>query len=304
MKHWKLYTLALAAAAALSVTACDPEAGLSAEQENRIQNIEQESETQELSEIEIPPYSGEPYVFINDNIPFFAEKDQTEEAFELYSDLDDLGRCGTAYASIGRELMPREARGEIREVKPSGWHSIRFEFVDGEALYTRCPLIAWQLAAENANEKNLITGTRYMNTEGMLPFEEITGDYVRRTGNHVVYRVTPIFEGENLVASGVLMEGMSVEDQGRDIRFCVYAYNVQPGVVINYRSGKSTLADDWQDVESEYENTYVLNTYRKRFHRPSCDSVYEMSRSNREDYQGSREELIEQGYDPCGNCRP
>lgn len=250
----------------------------------------------------IPAYHGEPYVILNDNQPDFDLEDFTMESFESYSELDYLGRCGVAYANIGLDLMPTEDRESIYEIKPSGWQSARYDFVDGESLYNRCHLIAFQLAGENANERNLITGTRYMNTEGMLFFEEMVGDYVRDTGNHVLYRVTPIFEGTNLVASGVQMEAISVEDEGEGICFNIYAYNVQPGIVIDYATG-----DNWLD-ESAFEDNetrqYVLNTGSRKFHLPSCDGARDMKPENRQEYTGTREVLIMQGYKPCGSCNP
>lgn len=188
---------------------------------------------------EIPDYTHQKYVEINNNIPYFDEEDLSDESFERYSELDELGRCGVAYANIGVDLMPTEKRGSIGMIKPSGWHTVKYDNVDGKYLYNRCHLIAYQLSGENANEKNLITGTRYMNVEGMLPFEERVGNYVRETENHVLYRVTPFFEGDNLLAKGVLMEAMSVEDSGEDICFCVFVYNVQPDIQIDYATGKS-----------------------------------------------------------------
>lgn len=188
----------------------------------------------------IPAYSGSPYVEINGNIPFFTNDELTTKSFEQYSPLDALGRCGVAYACIGIDIMPTEPRGPIGSVKPSAWQSVKYDFVDGKYLYNRCHLIAFQLAGENANEKNLITGTRYMNTTGMIPFENMVADYVKETENHVLYRVTPIFHQNNLLASGVLIEAQSVEDKGKDICFCVYVYNVQPGVIINYLNGNNS----------------------------------------------------------------
>ena len=190
---------------------------------------------------DVPEYSGQPYVIINDNEPYFDKDDLTTQAFEKYSSLDSLGRCGVAYANIGEETMPTEKRGNIGMIKPSGWQIKKYDFIDGKYLYNRCHLIGYQLSGENANEKNLITGTRYMNTEGMLPFENEVADYVKDTGNHVLYRVTPVFEGNHLVADGVLMEAMSVEDRGLDIEFNVFVYNVQPHVKIDYQTGKSSL---------------------------------------------------------------
>ena len=192
---------------------------------------------------EIPAFSGDAYVAINGNVPFFVEEEYTTESYEYYSDLDELGRCGVTMACIGVDIMPTEDRGEIGSVKPTGWQSVKYDIVDGKYLYNRCHLIGFQLAGENANKKNLITGTRYLNIEGMLPFENLVADYVKETENHVLYRVTPIFEGDNLVASGVVMEGWSVEDEGDGVCFCVFAYNAQPGITIDYATGDSRLAD-------------------------------------------------------------
>lgn len=187
----------------------------------------------------LPSFSGSPYVVINDNIPYFTDEDLTERSYERYAPLDALERCGAAMANVGQDLMPTEKRGSISSIHPSGWQSVQYDFIDGGSLYNRCHLIGFQLTGENANRENLITGTRYLNVEGMLPFENMVADYVQETGNHVLYRVTPIFEGRNLVASGVLMEGYSVEDRGESICFNVYCYNVQPGVVIDYATGES-----------------------------------------------------------------
>lgn len=193
---------------------------------------------------EIPAYSGSTYVEINGNVPDFTEADLTTEAFEIYSELDELGRCGPACANICRELMPTEKREDIHMVKPTGWHSSRYDSVDGKSLYNRSHLIAFQLAGENANEKNLITGTRYMNAEGMIPFENLVADYVKETGNHVLYRVTPVFQGTELVARGVQMEALSVEDNGVGVSYNVYLYNVQPGIRIDYATG-----DNWAEEQ-------------------------------------------------------
>ena len=192
----------------------------------------------------IPEYSGEPYVLINDNVPSFSEEDLTVESYELYGPLDDLGRCTLVEANIGRDLMPTEKRGSISHIKPTGWRISKYDFVDGKYLYNRCHLIGYQLTGENDNELNLITGTRYMNVKGMLPFEDFVADYVRESGNHVLFRVTPVFEEENLIASGVQMEAMSVEDSGEDVMFNVYCYNVQPGVLIDYETGENYLGED------------------------------------------------------------
>ena len=188
---------------------------------------------------DIPAYSGEPYVILQDNQPDFDWEDLTLEPFETYSELDYLGRCGVAYANVCLDIMPTEPRGDIGQVKPSGWQTVKYDCVDGKYLYNRCHLIGYQLAGENANKQNLITGTRYMNVEGMLPFENMVDSYVEETENHVLYRVTPVFEGENLVASGVQIEAFSVEDEGEGLCFNVYIYNVQPGVVIDYATGES-----------------------------------------------------------------
>ena len=191
---------------------------------------------------EIPEFSEDAYVAVNDNIPFFMPEEITDESYEYYSDLDELGRCGVTMACIGVDIMPTEDRGEIGSVKPTGWQSVKYDCVEGKYLYNRCHLIGFQLAGENANKKNLITGTRYLNIEGMLPFENLVADYVKETKNHVMYRVTPLFDGDNLVAHGVLMEGYSVEDNGEGVCFCVYAYNAQPGIVIDYATGNSREA--------------------------------------------------------------
>ena len=257
---------------------------------------------------EIPQYAGAPYTEIHNNIPFFTDDEITDQSFETYSPLDALGRCGAAFACVGQDLMPTEDRGSIGQVKPSGWHLVKYDCVDGKYLYNRCHLIGYQLTAENANERNLITGTRYLNVEGMLPFENQVTDYVKQTSNHVLYRATPIFEGENLLASGVLIEGYSVEDSGTGICFCVYAYNVQPGVQIDYATGESALIGEAITEPSEQTSTeapdYVLNNNTRKFHRPSCSSIEDIKASNREDYIGSREALIEKGYVPCKRCRP
>ena len=250
----------------------------------------------------IPAYTGEPYVVVNDNVPFFKESEKTTQSYEQYSELDSLGRCGIAMANIGQDLMPTDKRGDISQVKPTGWQSVQYDNVNGKSLYNRCHLIGFQLAGENANEKNLITGTRYMNVEGMLPFENMVADYVKETDGHVLYRVTPIFEGDNLVASGVLMEAESVEDDGEGILFNVYVYNVQPGIVIDYATGDSYLESS--KTASDAVKTYILNTNSKKFHDPSCSGAKTIKDSNRQTYEGSREDLIKQGYEPCGKCRP
>lgn len=188
----------------------------------------------------IPEYDGKAYVDISET-PDFDEADMTTRSFERYSELDDLGRCGMAYANIGQDLMPDEERGSIGHIKPAGWHTVKYDIVDGKYLYNRCHLIGYQLTAENSNRQNLMTGTRYLNVEGMLPFENMVADYIKETDHHVLYRVTPIYEGDDLLAKGVQIEAYSVEDNGEGICFNVFVYNVQPGVVIDYKTGDSQL---------------------------------------------------------------
>lgn len=253
----------------------------------------------------IPEYTGSAYTVLNDNIPDFPKEDFTEESFETYSDMDSLGRCGVAYANIGEDLMPTTKRGSIGQVKPSGWHTVKYDSVDGKYLYNRCHLIGYQLTAENANEKNLITGTRYLNTEGMLPFENMVADYIKETGNHVLYRVTPLFDGNNLVATGVQMEAESVEDKGDGILYNVFCYNIQPGITIDYKSGDSSENEDMPvQTEAASVSEFVLNTSSKKFHKPSCSSISNIKQENKEVYKGSRDALISQGYDPCKKCNP
>lgn len=190
----------------------------------------------------IPEFNGkDAYVVLNNNEPNFTKEDMTTKSFEKYSKLDNLGRCGVAFANVGKDIMPTEERGSIGQVKPSGWQTIKYDIVDGKYLYNRCHLIGYQLTGENANRENLVTGTRYLNIDGMLDFENDIADYVKKTGNHVLYRVTPIFQGSELVCRGVQMEALSVEDNGKGIKFNVFAYNAQPGVEIDYSTGKSKL---------------------------------------------------------------
>jgi DNA-entry nuclease len=276
---------------------------------------------------EIPEFSGEPYVTLEENVPDFPSKDMTEEAFEHYSKLDSLGRCGTAYANIGQELMPTEERTSIGPVRPTGWHTVKYSCVDGKYLYNRCHLIGFQLAGENANEKNLITGTRYMNVDGMLPFENEVADYVKENDYHVLYRVTPIYDGDDLVAKGVQMEAYSVEDDGEGICFNVFVYNSQPGVEIDYATGDSHLAgEEASEKPAELTKTteaakstetakkktasgtetttqeYIVNTNTHKFHLPSCSSVEDMKAKNKKKLTGTQEELEELGYEPCKRC--
>ena len=235
----------------------------------------------EITKLEdIPPYSGTPYVELNGNEPGFSEQDLTEKSFEIYSDLDDLERCGTAYANIGVDLMPSEERGSIGTVKPSGWHTVKYDNVDGKYLYNRCHLIGYQLSGENANKKNLITGTRYMNVDGMLPFENMVADYVKETNNHVLYRVTPIFQKENLVADGVQMEALSVEDHGEGISYHVFVYNVQPGIYIDYLTGESSInQNDLSQNQMAEEEEIRGNSRSKIYHCPGQAAYEEMKNS-------------------------
>ena len=277
---------------------------------------------------DVPAYSGKAYISVNGNVPYFTAAELTTTSFETYSDLDTLGRCGVTYACIGQDLMPTKERGSIGMVKPTGWHTVRYDdLVDGKYLYNRCHLIGYQLTGENANTQNLITGTRYLNIEGMLPFENMVADYIQETDNHVLYRVTPIFEGNNLLANGVLMEGYSVEDKGAGVSYCVFAYNVQPGIEIDYATGESKLADGAQHEEQKTATVtptpspepekqepvtgseasqadYILNTNTKKFHYPTCSSVNDMKEKNKQEFFGTRDETIALGYSPCGRCKP
>lgn len=254
---------------------------------------------------QLPGYTGSPYVVIADNVPGLTEAD-AEGVTESYSPLDARGRCGVAMAVVSPETMPTEERGSIGMVKPSGWHTVRYDdLVDGKYLYNRCHLLGYQLTGENANEENLITGTRYMNVDGMLPFENDVAEYVERTGGSVLVRVTPVFVGDELVARGVQMEALSLRDGGQGISFNVYCYNVQPGVSIDYATGESWRSDRQEAApSSSQEMDYVLNTSSKKFHLPGCSSVDRMAEKNKQAYTGTRDDLLSQGYDPCGNCNP
>ena len=255
---------------------------------------------------DIPEFVSKPYVIINNNIPEFDESDMVTESYEYYSPLDKLGRCGVAMACVGTDIMPTEERGAIGQIKPTGWHLVKYDCVDGKYLYNRCHLIGYQLTGENANRKSLITGTRYLNVEGMLPFENAIDDYVEETENHVIYRVTPIFEGDNLLASGVKLEAKSVEDNGKGICFNVYVYNSQPGIFIDYKTGEShLLAEETTQSEDSSEPTnitYILNKNTKKFHKDECESVKDMKPKNKANTDKSREELINSGYSPCKSC--
>lgn len=292
--------------------------------------VQEQSDTVTLANL--PAYAGTPFVAVNDNVPYFTADELVTTSFETYSELDKLGRCGAAYASVGQDLMPTEERGSIGQVKPTGWHTVKYpDIIPDRYLYNRCHLIGYQLTGENANEKNLITGTRYMNVDGMLPFEDMVADYVKETGNHVLYRVTPVFTGKNLVADGVLMEAESVEDAGEGVLFNVFVYNVQPGIVIDYATGESSVgqtpaavpaaapasaksgtekaavtntASAKADTAVPVGTTYILNTSTHKFHLPSCASVKQMKEKNKEVFTGSRDEVIAKGYKACKNCNP
>ncbi len=261
----------------------------------------------------IPAYDGRAYVAVNNNEPFFTDSDMTTTAFENYSDLDSLGRCGVAYANICKDIMPTEERGKIGMIKPSGWHTVKYDVIKDRYLYNRCHLIGYQLAGENANSKNLITGTRYLNVEGMLPFENLVADYVNNTGNHVLYRVTPMFSGSNLVANGVLIEAKSVEDNGGGILFNVYCYNVQPGVGINYENGDSWLdgttgsassgsdssaAENSAADSSNSETMVHITATGKKYHRAGCRTL------KKSDTEVTLDEAKSMGLSPCGICNP
>lgn len=307
------------------------QAGAGKPQENLINN------NSYVSLDAIPAYDGKAYVAVNNNEPFFTDSDMTTTAFENYSDLDSLGRCGVAYANICKDIMPTEERGKIGMIKPSGWHTVKYDVIKDRYLYNRCHLIGYQLAGENANPKNLITGTRYLNVEGMLPFENLVADYVNNTGNHVLYRVTPMFSGGNLVANGVLIEAKSVEDNGGGILFNVYCYNVQPGVGINYENGDSWLdgttpqnegsqssagsvagesgfsssttgnvssgsdssaAENSVSDSSNSETMVHITATGKKYHRAGCRTL------KKSDTEVTLDEAKSMGLSPCGICNP
>lgn len=253
---------------------------------------------------DIPAYTGDSFSIVQEGKPFFTAADITTQVFELYSNLDSLGRCGVAYACCGTALMPTGERGNISNVKPSGWKQAQYDFVDGRYLYNRCHLIGWQLSGEDANRGNLITGTRFMNTEGMLPFENMVADYIKETDNHVMYRVTPWFYQNELVARGVQIEAYSVEDGGEGVCFNVFCHNVQPGVTLHYATGDSTResAPTTTTTTTAAGSTYVLNTNSKKIHHPSCGSVKSIKPQNKQEYVGQLADLLAMGYSTCGNC--
>ena len=285
----------------------------------------------------IPVYNGDELVPINNNVPDFTEEEIGTEEFYEFSELDELGRAGRAWGCIGPSMLATEERGSIGMIRPSGWHTVKYDFVDGLYLYNRCHLIAYSLCGVNADERNLITGTRYLNVEGMLGIENRVYWYVKDTGNHVCYRVTPRYIGSDLLAVGVQMEAYSVEDHGKKLSLNMFCFNVQPGVLIDYKTGdnrldpnyetsRSTLTDsdsETQDpasitqLEEEDTNskenepyipdekvTYIINMNTGRFHLPGCQSVQDMKNKNRKEFFGTREELMDAGYKPCGRCNP
>lgn len=261
--------------------------------------------SQEFDYNNVPAYSGKLYVEINNNVPYFEKDDYTTKSYESYAALDALKRCGVAMACLGKDLMPTGDRESISSVTPSGWWQATYDIVDGKYLYNRSHLIGWQLAGENANEKNLITGTRSFNQLGMLPFENMVADYIKETGNHVLYRVTPVFVGNELVARGALIEAWSVEDDGDGICFNVFVYNAQPGIEINYATGESHLEGETPTTPDEGEKCdYIANKSSKKFHKPNCSSVSKMSEKNKLAITATREQMIADGYIPCGTCNP
>ena len=306
---------------------------LKVNKENDVLTLDYES----FSLGEVPEFSGEPHYTVNNGVPFFKVSDLTVNSYEHYDELDKLGRCGVTAACIGVDLMPTEERGEIGMIKPSGWNFGKYDFIDGKYLYNRCHLIGFQLTGENANEKNLITGTRFMNVQGMLGLENKVAEYIKKTKKHVLYRVTPIFDGENLLANGVLMEAYSVEDNGRGICFNEFCYNAQPDVIIDYKTGESRISDNVTttiitttttttttttqttaqisatDVLSETESTfsafdeeadYIINTSSMKIHKPTCRSVSTIADHNKRSYTGDISDLISIGYSPCKKCNP
>ena len=274
------------------------------------------SDVGQEQEFVIPLYTGSEVISLNNNIPRITEDELLLDEYIHFSELDDLGRCGPAEGCIGNGLLAKEPRGSIGMIKPAGWHTVKYDFIDGKYLYNRCHLIAYELCGVNADERNLITGTRYMNIDGMLPIENQVFSYISSTDNHVFYRVTPQYDANNLLASGVQIEAYSIEDHGIGISMNVFCFNVQPGVVIDYLTGDSNAEDPdatrtgpiTEDQSSVFVpsegTTYILNINTQRFHLIDCPSVQEMKEKNRVEFSGTREELIEEGYVPCGRCHP
>lgn len=366
-----LAALALAFSFALPATGCsisisDSSAGTGSSISSTDGSSGEGARSAQATIADIPAYTGALCIDINHGMPGFTAQDEARGTFMQFSDLDFEGRCGTAFARIGPDTVSNEKRGDISQVHPSGWVQRKYSFVDDGMLYNRSHLIAHQLCGENANEKNLITGTRTFNAVGMLYYEELVGDYVRSTGNHVLYRVTPLFAANDLVARGVQMEAKSVEDNGEAIQFNVFVYNVEPGVAIDYVTGESwessetpqvtskgsatittaaaaradkaaagsangSKADDGSSSESGGDGTgsesntsdangagsnnassqgaseqqdYILNVKNKKFHKPDCSAASDISSANKQDFTGTRDQLIARGYSPCGICKP
>lgn len=284
-------------------------------------NVKVKYKSSKLKLKDIPKYKvvKAPFIRVNGNKPTFTKKEIKKKSYQKFSKLDSLGRCGVAIASIGRDIMPKSKRTSISSVYPSGWHTYRYASVAGRYLYNRCHLIGHQLTGQNANAKNLITGTRYLNVDGMLPFEDEVAECVKFSNKHVMYRVTPLYKGKNLVASGVQMEAYSVEDKGKSCSFNVYCYNVQPGIKINYKTGTSKgsgkisggKTSNGKKYKKKYSNKkvkksgkYVISKNTRKFHYASCTYVKRIKNSNRQFFNGSRKTLINQGYSPCKSCRP
>lgn len=295
MKKINSKLISLVLVMAILLTGCDQ---ISADGDLLQIRLEQNENLQNIDKEELIQKEGDeqPYIVVNNNVPYFEESDYTTKAFEEYSDLDSLGRCGVAYANICKEIMPTKERGSISSIKPSGWQTKKYDIVDGKYLYNRCHLIGYQLSGENANKKNLITGTRYMNVEGMLPFENMVADYVKETNNHVLYRVTPIFDGDNLVASGVLIEAKSVEDDGEGIELCVYCYNIQPGIEIDYATGDSLEVGT--KTSDTTKNTVWITESGTKYH--SKNTCGKMNADNAKEV--TKEEAIELGKEKCSKC--
>lgn len=310
------------------------------ELEEALKKAEDSATKQSAGVIVIPEYNGEPRAIINEGVPFFSEED-LKIMGENYSDLDAKGRCGVCIALVGPETIPAEPRGSIGDMRPSGWDTVKYDGIDGNYLYNRCHLIGWQLTGENDNTKNIITGTRYMNTQGMEPIESAVASYVESTGNHVLYRSTPIFTGDDLLAAGVLLEALSIEDD--TIRINTFCYNVQPDVTIDYATGKSegpvftgVVIEESEETDvtrhqeeqapeepvmepepepepeptpepeskAEPEVTYVGNANSHKFHAPWCSSVSDMKDRNKVFFYGDKQEVINAGFEPCKRCKP
>lgn len=312
MRHKPRITIAVLAvlAALLCFAACGKNDPPDSPDTNPVLLIPDGSRGDVLSAVTLPKPSdfdgSTPWVQVNGNIPFFTDEEKTStEAFETYSELDSLGRCGVAYANVCRELMPENNREELKlgSVKPSGWHNTKYkDVINGDHLYYRCHLIGFFLTGETDNKKNLITGTQYLDKQGMMEKENEVAEYVLDTGNHVLYRVTPVYTGDNLLANGVLMEAYSVEDEGQGVQFCVFAFNAQPRIKINYANGDSSLAEGAEDGTDEM--TFILNTYTGEFHRPDCPSAGSVDSPDRRKVTMSRENVLASGYKPCGVCDP